>query len=102
VNVGSDVLINDGRIYNTAQLSLSALEEHSPRLIGSQGYSMQSEMNEDKQSIRRELGLLLGFIVLSICGLLIWTGLFLAVQWSVSAVWTAVVAHSHGLAQVGQ
>ena len=54
---------------------------------------MQIEINNDKQSIRRELSLLPLLVVFSICGLLIWTSLFLAVEWSVSAVWAAVVAH---------
>jgi hypothetical protein len=53
---------------------------------------MQIKSDKDEEPVRSELGLLLLLVGFGACGLLTWTGLFLAVQWSVSTAWTAVVA----------
>jgi hypothetical protein len=53
---------------------------------------MQIKKDYGEEPVRRDLGLVLLLMVLGAFGLLLWTGLFLAVQWSVSNAWTAAVA----------
>jgi hypothetical protein len=54
---------------------------------------MQIKDNGGDAPVRGEAGLLLLLLVFGLCGLLMWTGLFLGVRWSISTAWTAMAAH---------
>jgi hypothetical protein len=54
---------------------------------------MQIKMDETKDPVSGESGLLLLLVVLGICGLLMWVALFLGVRWSVSNAWAVVFTH---------
>jgi hypothetical protein len=54
---------------------------------------MPIEKDNSETPARGEAGLLLLLLVIGLCGLLMWTGLFLGVEWSLSTAWTVMVAH---------
>ena len=53
---------------------------------------MQIQNYYGDEPVRGDLRLLLLLVALSSFGLLMWVGLFLAVQWSLLAAWTVAIA----------